>query len=479
MYRSPVSSLRCLTLLLLGLFAVAAFSQNPAPATLRARSEKLKKDGNFREAYDGFRRLCLDPNAGPNSVSQDLNSAVECLNHLGRIQEFDDLVEKTIAAHNRNWRLLQTAAQQYLSVQQQGFRIAGKYERGPHRGGGEPVNSMERDRVRALQLMRDATPLAQRDDRKSDVSRFWMNLAEMLLSNRGYSEAWRLQYLTDLSKLPDYDEGYAYYREYNGAPVDAEGKPIYHVAPKSWDTAETDGQRWRWALSQAIENSPDQLNAVRYHLAQFLEQQFGVASLQYGNMGRFFGPHSDDDPKKDERGTYALHTLKENETIAKLASGIKRFELPDEFNSIRIYQQIIAEPRTGLAEPALQSLAEIFENRRQYPKAADHWRQSIRQFGAGQNRWKQDRLDQIVGNRAQFEPVTSQPGGEGATVGFRFRNAKKVKFDARAIKVDLLLDDLKAYLKADPGNRIDWNKINLGNIGHRLVNENETKYLGE
>ena len=42
-----------------------------------------------------------------------------------------------------------------------------------------------------------------------------------------------------------------------------------------------------------------------------------------------FGPQSDDDAKQDESGTYALHTLKENETIAKLASGIKRFTLPE------------------------------------------------------------------------------------------------------------------------------------------------------
>jgi hypothetical protein len=309
--------------------------------------QKLKNDGNFRDAYDGFRRLCLDPNAGNGAVSQDLNNATECLNNLGRIQEFDDLVGKAVAVHQQNWRLLQTAARQCLNVEHQGFRIAGKYERGQHRGGGEPANSDERDRVRALQLMVQALPLAQQDDRKDEVSQFWMNLAEMLLSNRGFTEAWRLQTLTDLATLPDYDEGYVGYREYNGAPVDAEGKPVYHTIPKSWEASETDGQRWRWALAQAVENSPGRLNSVRFHLAQFFEQQFGVTSIQQGRGGGFFVPQSDDDTKKDESGTYALHTLKDNETIARLASGIKRYELPDEFNHIKIYQQIVAEPRTG------------------------------------------------------------------------------------------------------------------------------------
>ena len=43
-------------------------------------------------------------------------------------------------------------------------RSPGKFERGRHRGGGQLVNASERDRVRALQLMVQAMPLAQQDD---------------------------------------------------------------------------------------------------------------------------------------------------------------------------------------------------------------------------------------------------------------------------------------------------------------------------
>src|SRR5262245_46297655 len=199
MSRFPVFHVAWLALLVVGLFAMTVFSQNPQPTAVRSRSQKLLGDGNFREAYDGFRRLCLDPNAGASQVSQDLIQAVQCLNSLGRIQEFDELIEQTVLTHQQNWRLLATAAQQYIQAPHQGFRIAGKFERGGHRGGGEAINSEERDRVRALQLIRDAMPFAQRDDQKNEVSQFWMNLAEMLLNNRGYSEAWRLQYLTDLT----------------------------------------------------------------------------------------------------------------------------------------------------------------------------------------------------------------------------------------------------------------------------------------
>ena len=78
----------------------------------------------------------------------------------------------------------------------------------------------------------------------------------MLLNNRGYSEAWRLQYLTDLNVLPDYEPGWGYYRRAAGAPVDADGKPVFHRVPKSFEAAETDGQRWRWCLEQAVEFDP-------------------------------------------------------------------------------------------------------------------------------------------------------------------------------------------------------------------------------
>jgi hypothetical protein len=66
----------------------------------------------------------------------------------------------------------------------------------------------------------------------------------MLLSNRGYDEAWRLQYLTDLKELPDYEPGWHWDGGAKGAPVDADGNPVLHKVPKSWDAATTDGETW-------------------------------------------------------------------------------------------------------------------------------------------------------------------------------------------------------------------------------------------
>ena len=301
---------------------------------------------------------------------------------------------------------------------------------------------------------------------------FLLELSRILLNNRGYNEAWRLQYLSDLSVLPDYDDGWNYYRSNTGAPVDEQGKPVYHHVPKTWKDAETDGQRWRWCLEQAIEFNPLQADNVRTQFAQFLQNQFGVQTMAH--FGWRFGRMRQDDTKKDTSGTYELHTLGEKETIARLASGVKRFELPDEFNFIKVYRQV-AESNSELGKQALAQLAQTFENRRQYPKAAEYWQKVIARDASQHYK---DRLAQIVENWGQFEGIMSQPAGQGATVEFRFRNGHQVELVAHAIKVPKLLDDVKTYLKSNPG-QLDHNRTNIGNIGYLLVHKNQTQYLGE
>jgi uncharacterized protein YfaS (alpha-2-macroglobulin family) len=442
---------------------------------LREQAQRTMQQGNFKDAYELFRKLALDPKCDPQRVGDDLHLATQCLQRLNRVNEIDALREAVIEVHKANWRLLWAAARNYMQVQHQGFIIAGKFERGPHRGGGQVANAMERDRVRALQLMVQAMPLAQKDADRGAVGRFYLELGQMLLNYRGYQESWRLQYLTDLGTLPDYEPGWGYYRgEVRGAPVDEDGKPVYHRVPKSWQDAASDGQRWRWCLVQAAEADPSQLTPVRMQFADFLHNQFGVQTMAY--YGWLFG-RMDTDDTKDQGGTYALHTLKETETIARLATGIQRFDLPDEFNFIRIYQQVAAEAKDHYRVDALVHLAQIFENRRQYPKAADYWRQAIEAASdPNQKQSFRERLDQITGNWGRFEPTNTQPAGQGATLEFRYRNGKQVEFTAEEINVPKLLDDLKAHIKSRP-RQLDWDQVNLGDLGWRLVHKNQRQYV--
>lgn len=456
--------------------AVWLIAANRTATPSRDALRKAFHAGNFKDAYEGLHKLALDPQDDPTEVSQGLTMALTCLQRLGRSDEIDDFREAVLDAHKSNWRLLETAAASYVSSQMEhyGYIVAGKFHRGHHRGGGRYVGTLERDRTRALQLMQQALPLTAKEDDKLALARFHLLFAKILRRGAGGHEAWRLQTLTDLRQLPDYEEGR--FRRYGGsnrgAAVDAKGNPIYYRIPKSHETAANDGERWRWMLAQAAEFDPARVNEIDMKLAHFVRSQFGVQTM--AAFARSGVPSRSD----SKTGTFALHTLKDDETIAKLATGLKRFTLPDEFNWIKIAQRVARRGRGPFGEQARDLLAREYEDRRQYVKAAAAWKKAIAEYGAGRNGFRQKRLDQIVGNWGRFEPGRVQPAGKKAVVDFRFRNGKKVAFQAHAIKVAKLLDDVKAHLKGNPG-RLDWNTINISNIGYRLVEQNQRQYLGD
>lgn len=454
---------------------VAAVETKPGSAG-REGAQKLFNDGNFNDAYQIFRKLATDDKTDTMAVGNDLSRAVDCLINLGRIDEVDELLEAAVAAQPKNWRLLRSAAQNYQRIEHFGFIVAGKFERGGRRGQGKHVSAFDRDRVRSLQLLQQAVDLAKDDPARSEVARLCLEFAGILQQGSMFGQdAWKLQILSDLTQLPDYEEApqwgwWGRGHEPKGAPVDEEGKPVFHRVPKSFAEAKSDGERWRWMLLQAAEYDAGVKNEADFAWANFLQSQFGVQTMAW------FGRVDAVDDDRDDSGPFAVHTLKDNETIAKLATGIKRFELPDEFNPLKIFQDLAKRDGSQFAKSSADQVAQIYEDRRQYPKAADAWRFALQKFGDENHR--QQRLDQIVKNWGRFENVQVQPAGKGATVEFRYRNGKLVTFEARAVKVAELLDDVKKYLKSNP-RQVDWQQINIGDIGYRLVVENAQKYLGE
>src|SRR5205807_7550159 len=136
---------------------------------------------------------------------------------------------------------LDTAAQTYADTEHYGFIVAGKFYRGNKRGGGRYVASMLRDRSRALQLMQQAMLLNLKDPDKVARAQFHFHCANLLLNGGGYYEPWRLQSLTDLAQLPDYQDGYNWYRgNQPAAPADAEGNPVLYHVPASYEVAQND-----------------------------------------------------------------------------------------------------------------------------------------------------------------------------------------------------------------------------------------------
>lgn len=446
----------------------------------RRQAKSHLANGNFKDALQLFEKLVGNSdNQGADSAG-DLRNAVDCLNRLGEISRVDDLLQRAIASHGaaqkggnvRNWRMLAEVARQYSYLPHHGFIVAGEFERGGRRGGGQPANSIERDRARAVQLLDQILAQAMRDDNKREVAQFLMDAAAMILNTRAHSESWRLQSLTTWEELPDFEMGYGFGGfQMMGYPVDEEGRPIVYRLPESWNAAANDGERWRWVLDAAKEVVPDRLGEVLQIQAQFYFQALGVHTV-----GSDLPQH--DPEKPTETGLYELHTLAENETIARLATGIKRFKLVEDADYIKMYREV-AQLKSAAAESGLNQLANIFQNRRQYPKAADIWRENIERFGEGSNQYKQKQLQQIVGNWGSLEPLTrTESAGQGAKVSLVYRNARQVTLKAQRVDLETLLADVKKYLRSNPA-RVEWNQINLNHLGNRLINENAEKYVGD
>ncbi|MGD2096554.1 MAG: MG2 domain-containing protein [Desulfobacterales bacterium] len=465
----------CMTMLFLT--AVPAAAEDTSQRELRSRAQKAYTDGNWQEAFELNRQLSLDPGTEPKRVGLDFIQAWQCLRQLNRLDQLDDFREAVIEQHATNWRLLLAAARSYSQNTHWGYMIAGEFHRGHHRGGGKYVNAVARDRVRALQLLQQAMAPAESDPQKTEVAQFFMEFARIVQQHRGTVQAWRLQYLTDLARLPDYGPGYGHThgRHTQYAPVDAQGRPVYYQIPKDFNGATSDGERWRWLLARAVTLDPALEASVEYTWASFLHQQFGVQTL--ADYGMLYGRGRSVDRathKKDESGAYAVHTLSDDETIARLAVGVRRFELLPEFNFIQAFKKILENYNNGQAANAARTLAQIYENRRQYDRAVQYWllyKKSNRSAA-------QKRIDQIVQNWGVFESSGTQPAGTTPRVEYRFRNGHRVAFSAQRIRVKRLLEDVKAYIRAE-NRRLDWQRINPNNIGWRIVNENQTRYVGK
>ncbi|MDA0834016.1 MAG: MG2 domain-containing protein [Planctomycetota bacterium] len=462
------------------------------PETERRSEAKKQFDaGNYNDSYKIYRDLAIDPESDSLQVGGDLNMARQCLYNLGRPDEVDNFREEAIVVHAKNWRLLQTAAQSYIDEQHFGYIIAGEFYRGNRRGDGRFVSSLDRDRVRALQLMQQASQLLAGEPNRDAVASFYLDDARMWMQGREYGNAWKLQTLTDLATLPDYEESPQYFmygrRGYGGwgggdtqrgAPVDAEGNPVFYSVPETYEAATNDGERWRWFLSRAEQVQPNLKPRVTLTIADFLWTQFGVQTMaQFGYVPPA-GPVDEDDDIHEKTGPYALHTLEDDETIARLATGITRFTLPKEFSFVAMYQEVASGDKGSYAQQALEKLAQVFEDRRQYPRAADYWKKCIADYGPGNNNYREQRLQQIIGNWGRFEPGQMQTAGEGGIVNYRYRNGEKVTFEAFPIDIDKLLSDVKAYIKSRP-KQLDWQRFNLDDLGYRFVQENQQQYVGE
>lgn len=453
----------------------------------RAKAQKLATDGNYLEALKLCQELLAADAAPADKLVTDWHLAVQCLASLQRNHELDELLETVVQKHADKWQVLEAAAQTLLSTESYGFVVAGKYSRGYARGGGEWANSMERDRVRALQLMAQAIPLAAAEQDKAEKGRFFQSLANTIGHNRIHQNQWRLQELTDLATLPDLElqsdgGGYGRYgwgwQPQRGAPVDQEGNPVFHTVPDSWDSATSDGQRWRWAMAESEKHHPVLRFGNQWTYLNFLHNQFGVQTLaSFGiNLGGDDADGGETDVNDPAANPLVLSTLTDDETIAKLATGVRRFKLPDEHNPLFIAKSLADTNESGWASQAIEYLAGVYADRQQFPAAAKQWQIVAARFGNNDHRSAM--LKQIIAPWGMLETAPVQPAGNGAKLEYRFRNGRSVSFTARAIDQRKLVADTIDYISGKPGE-LDWSRTNPAPQGQEFLTEFAKKYVGE
>ncbi len=415
-------------------------------ATLRARAKQLQTQGNWKDALEIFRKLVESSDSSAANVAGDLSAAIQCMTQLGRSSESDRLLRDAVAAHPGNAMLLNQAALQILGLPHYGMVSANEFERAPNnRSSGAWVEVYELDRAQALKWMDQALQIVLKDPSAvPDLNGFYSSFASVLLAQRQHSLAWMLQSKTDLAKELNYAniDGNTATNVSRFAPVDQDDNPILYVTPKSWVDATSDGERLRWVVEEWSKTNPHE---AKFLWANFLNEQFGVQTLANDRWFLRFQSNLSHDTKKDSQSAiYAVHTLDDSETMARLASGVKRFKLADEFNPIHLFKQLL-ESHPGNAN-AYHQLFTIYTNRRQYSQAVDLCRARLARFP--NDKGLQRNLDSIVQPRCRFDPVETQPAGTAASLGMVYRNAKKAKFTAHRVDLEKLLSDIKQFYRS-------------------------------
>jgi uncharacterized protein YfaS (alpha-2-macroglobulin family) len=253
---------------------------------------------------------------------------------------------------------------------------------------------------------------------------------------------------------------------------------VWFRVPASLEAAANDGERWRYVMHELEQIDAERALSAKSILAGQFMQWFSVQTLA-GVVP--LGSGAKDDLAKTKTGIMALHTLADDETCVKLASGARRLKLPEEFQFLRLQRELAASGPERLQSRAGRSnvISELLM-RRQFRRAAAFIEESLPSEDNKDNRrMLQDQLEQITGHWGRFETAPAQPAGRKATIPFTFRNADKTTVTARKVDVEKLLAETEAYFRSEPrGDRSD-DRQNVQTLGHRLIQRGPDKFLGK
>ena len=390
----------------------------------------LMEKGHYAEAYVAYTNIIFASDSAEvtdGNRAQSLLDAPRCLAKLKRFDEAEPMLDKAIL-ERKEFAVHVAYSQAIGELPHYGKMVKGVFSR--LNEWGAPYSSVEHDRVKRLKCLKAIMPdLAKQT--KLRQRWFWnevVNALEMNGRNRG--AAWKLQELTSLTEIPQVEErenwGGSDFEE-GPAPVDENGEPLFYGLVKNWEDAKNDGERWMFAnTARAAVDDFGRRNSAR-SLGAFAENQFGVYRLR-----------DEGDLKKLIED---LRSLDDDESITRLANGVKRFKLPIEYNYMRMWRE--------LKEYAF--IASEYERRYQFVKACEMWKKA----GKGYSHYVEEISSPHVSLSGNV-PVISYKKRGGFEVNFR--NADELEFSLAKIDVAKYLEEIKDEIK---NNRVDSAPFNM------------------
>ena len=472
MVRDPIVNPKTSEIPLAGISTIPAqeadkLMEGKSPDELMTCVERLDSENLYKDAVVVLKRVvdvgwinddsfAAQVKRAPNPEDTYSRAMRRLVNDYMRSNDFasvDALLEEQAKLRATSWRTLTLVADLYAQTPRELYRVSGNLQF-EFVDGAEVVSRAERLRTRRLQLYNEARKLA-RDysgaSRNIDalITSLYNGFVATLKENR--PNFFKYELLTDLTTLPEVEPiSYSAPPFGQGVPVDENGDPIFYHAPKSFEEAANDGERIQALYNELCEVVPSQRAAVLKTRAYDARAFYGVTTLASYNVWRNL-----DDEQKRAAALASLEELADNETVARLANGVRSFTLPEDYAYIDLFREARDEiEKTGNFDDSIYlALAQEFEMRGQLERAADVLRDEIDTLKRRAERLKLDSyapeimkraqayLSQIVDPRAAFDD-SSQVLGEKAKLVLRSRNSKSVKVVVRRLDVDAIFDRL-------------------------------------
>jgi len=352
----------------------------------------------------------------------------------------------------------------YMLVPHWGTRAGGKFHRAQWKQGIR-VRSWQYDKRKALAHLQRARDLYAKFDVRpegKDVMsakdrKNWHNeRIECLFDLAGvcsrfgiYENSWffwysfwgeRDEFLASTAGENDFDEYYSFWQRQRKRPiglrVDANGAPIFPVAPKAWAPTLSDDQKILYLLAEA--RTLDRTDNHKYVALSYYRQamlaraRFGMDRLNgyagiYHSGGRY--------QLRQELKDLNPWEMKDDQALVLAGGKIRTVSLPKQFNVLGLLRLVAAEYKdSGIADEAQYAVGAYHQSRQQYVTALGQYDKLKTAFPKSKRvRAANTQIGRIKAPQVRISQSGVQLPGSPAKLQLSYRNVSKVWFVAREV----------------------------------------------